>query len=261
VTTTWNPADQVNMTLSGGNLVATAGISAAVRSLDRVYSGKYYWEVTFTTAVNGLVGVLMSGAALSGWQTNSANGAQVGATGNIFLNGASAGINIGAFANGAICCVALDASARLVWLRNGAAGNWNNNAGYSPGGTGGLALANFPTPWGWYAAGGGNGGSVLTANFGGSTFAGAVPGGYTSGFPSGTTLINADVVTQAAIEQFAAITPPQMQVTQVALEDWVTVNVTNPYMSVTQAAIEQWGTVALAPTGPPQKGGILLSGL
>jgi len=53
-------------------------------------------------------------------------------------------------------------------------------------------------------------------------------------------------LTQIAVEQFASIIRPQMQATQLAIEEWVTTNVTNPQMIATQIGVEMWASVAAA---------------
>jgi hypothetical protein len=254
MTTTWNPSDKsANTTLSGGNLVATfGGSSPGVRSIDRVYSGQYYWEFTFTTTTNTLVGICLAGTVFS---TLSGGAASVTSTivlngGAIWNNGVSSGNVGGTISNGSVLCVALDMGAGLVWFRNGAAGNWNNNVANNPAtGVGGLNIAGYAPPGGpfdvYAVAQGGGGGGVITANFGASGFAGAVPGSFTSGFPSGTTAINAEVLTQAAAEQWSAGTP-DARLTQAAIEQWAVVSLGNPQLVLTQAALEQWASVAQA---------------
>ena len=49
--TTWSTTDRLNVTLSGGNLVVTNSASAGgVRSVDKLLTGKYYWEIVNTTS-------------------------------------------------------------------------------------------------------------------------------------------------------------------------------------------------------------------
>ena len=195
MTTTWNASDLQTITLSGGNLVATStGVHGAVRSVDRVTSGKYYWEYTCTTFAqsNSSVGIATPDAPFNNITVN----AQLcclayKSTGNIWLNGAAAGPSIGAIAAGAVVCCALDMDNGFFWIRNGAAGNWNGNAANNPatpsGGLNIRGMGTFPT---FYALGAPLTSDVVTANFGASAFAGTVPTGFTSGFPSGTSAAN-----------------------------------------------------------------------
>jgi hypothetical protein len=227
LTTTWNPSDLTAVTLSGGNLIATATSSTSgVRGVDRVYSGKYYWEYTIGTigGANTGFGVAQVTAPFSTLGANATGAALLFKSGNLWVNGAS--VLTGATAAlvaGNVVCVALDLDNRLIFFRIGAAGNWNGNASYSPAtGAGGVSVPIVGGAFGAYPAwSGGATNDACTANFGGSAFVGTPPSGYTSGFPSGTTTIgNSMVVTQAALEQWAPIVPPQMRVTQVAIEQW-----------------------------------------
>jgi hypothetical protein len=194
--TTWNPSDKsAGCTLSGGNLVATfPSNNSGVRSVDRVYSGKYYWEVTYTTFVSSSgAGVVLGTSALGSDGTSNLFIIVYG-SGTIALNGAATGLNIGSFSGGAVCCFALDATNDLFWARNGAAGNWNNGASNNPAtGVGGISIASFGAgPMGLYAwaMAAGISGAAFTVNFGATAFTGAVPAGFTSGFPDSTVMTN-----------------------------------------------------------------------
>jgi len=230
MTTTWNPSDLGGTcALSGSNLVASftgTSVTGGVRSVDRVYTGQYYWECTFNTASNCNWGIANPAATLSGGGSGGANIAQITAAGSVFINSGTVQASLGAIANGTLVCVALDASSRLIWFRVGAAGNWNGNSGFAPGGTGGLSVASigagpaFPL----YAYNGGNTSTngQVTTNFGASAFSGTVPSGYTSGFPSGTSTATSALATQIAIEEWGAGTPVAL-LTQAAIEEWATV--------------------------------------
>lgn len=191
--TTWNPSDKTaGVTLSGGNLTAAYGGSGTqgVRTTDRQVSGKYYWEATTgPTSVNiglGLANgaVSISTLALSG---PSVGCAWVQANGTLQCDGVQTGSAVGVYSTNTTVCFALDLNARLLWVRIGAAGNWNNAAGPNPatgvGGYGvpfGATLAAYPFVF-WAS---GSTSSVI-ANFGDSAFVGAVPSGFTAGFPTG----------------------------------------------------------------------------
>jgi hypothetical protein len=167
--TTWSTTDRLNVTLSGGNLVVTNSASAGgVRSVDKLLTGKYYWEIVNSTAsANSVVGVAPSGASLAtaasgvGWAgVNCSNG-------NIAINGTGQ-TGIGAIASGASICIALDLSNQRVWFRNGAAGNWNGSAANNPAtNVGGYSIALLGGPaYPFYALMECTGGSgVVTANF------------------------------------------------------------------------------------------------
>jgi hypothetical protein len=248
MTTTWNPSDKTaGCTLSGGNLVATfAASNNGVRSIDRVHTGKYYWEVTFagTSIANLAVGIALGTSSLSATAGN-ANFYCDG--GSLYLNGVSASITIGSVVSGSIVCFALDADADLIWCRLGAAGNWNGNAAYNPAtGVGGASIAWAGGPMGIYAWAFGSGGNCnATANFGASTFTGAVPSGFTSGFPDSTTLTNVAIATQVALEEWA-MPLASAQMTQVALEAWASAGAGNRAALLTQIALEQWAALPAA---------------
>jgi len=236
--TTWSPSDKsVSVTLSNGNLTANNAASSlqGVRSVDRVYHGKYYWEVSYdaTNGSAGGVGVANGYITVNAGATapNTASNFMVivNPNGNTYAGGSTVGTpSFGTIATGSIICFALDLDSRQLWIRVGATGNWNNNAAYAPGGVGGISVPLLGSAYGAYAyANFTQSAAQYTANFGATAFAGAVPSGYQSGFPGSTTLISSEVVTQMAAEDWARITPPQMQLTQVAVEEWVSVN---PYV-------------------------------
>jgi len=256
--TTWSTTDKsAGVTLSGGNLVATfTGASQGVRAIDRVYTGKYYWEATFTTPINLGIGICLGDSSLGLLSfSNAANTSVIvsAGAGLVLVFGGTVGITLGAFAAGAVACFALDASADLIWFRNGAAGNWNASASANPAtGVGGLNIGTLSGLSGGGAVGfypcasGGGGSGVATANFGATGFTGAVPAGFTSGFPSGTTLVNSAVVSQAAVEHWGP-GAPVAQVTQTGLEVWGAISAVSRAALVTQLAVEQWASVPLPP--------------
>lgn len=225
--TTWNPADKdATISLSGGNLTATCtgGGFAGARAIDKQITGKHYWECTITTWTSSSSAI---GIASINWARSSSLSATPPGTcalnraGTITSEGATAGINFGTIANGTVVCMAVDASARLMWYRLGAAGNWNNSATANPatgaGGvaiTMGLGIALYPALTLVTLS------DAITANFGDSAFTGSVPSGFAAGFVAGVTSPNNALATQAALEQWIT-TNPQAQVTQIALEEWV----------------------------------------
>ena len=182
--TTWNPADKsAGITLTGGNLIATGGLNTGCRGVDHQVAGQFYFEYTMTT----WAGSTSCGVAnlAAGFAPGTSTGvSSVNAAGQIVCNGSNIA-SLGARANGNIIGVAVDFTARLIWFRVAPAGNWNGTAGFAPGGTGGVNISPI----------GGVGSSVypyfasittsnsVTANFGDSAFSGAVPSGYTAGFP------------------------------------------------------------------------------
>jgi F5/8 type C domain len=183
----WNPDDLLNITLSNAYLTATATSLAigSVRSANQQSTGKFYWEYTLTTFVgNANVGVMSATFPLGSYfSTATVGSAGVVNTGIVYSDGVSSGLNIGTLTTGSVVCIAIDCSARLIWCRLGAAGNWNGSGTANPAtGTGGVSISlggSVPV----YAAMVGYNGDAVTANFGGSAFTGAVPSGFTAGFP------------------------------------------------------------------------------
>ena len=225
--TTFNPSDKTaGISLSGGNLVAQGtAANQAVRAIDRRTSGKFYWEVTPTVSVANIgIGVANGAVALSSlssvnaatsigcaWATNS------GAVGTLHIDGNQYLSVIGALVAGTPICVALDFDNRLIWFRNGAAGNWNGLAGANPA----TASGGYTSPFGATLAGyplslHTSPGSTHTANFGDAAFAGAVPSGFTGGFPTGSPTV---VISNAGLVREALITTiPALQIGGMARE-------------------------------------------
>jgi hypothetical protein len=214
--TTWNPSDKAaNVTLSGDNLTATtaAGTGSGVRTVDKQSAGKFYWEFTATavgTAASG-VGVVSPTLDLTiasnGFSVAKPVGSSCGAirTGLILVDGVSTGISLGTI-TGLVVCIAFDVSARLIWFRLGAGGNWNNSASANPAtGVGGIATTigiGIPV---YPAALLVSSTDAITANFGDTAFTGAVPSGFTSGFTAGASAGNNALVTQVALEMWASV--------------------------------------------------------
>jgi SPRY domain len=210
--TTWDLATVTAVTLSGGNLVATntgttsTSQGAHVPFADGKTTGKYYFEVKLTTFTGGAgvaLGVGTASATYAGISTAATQGAMyyvVGHTGAGTIFSGAAGGNTGlvperAGTTGDVIGVAVDMTNLRIWWRFSPAGLWNGASISSqdptkPPGTGGGAGitsgANVPfVTFGSGLAGqAGVAGNVWTANFGDSAFVGAVPAGYTAGWPT-----------------------------------------------------------------------------
>lgn len=260
--TTWSTTDKnANWTLSGGNLIATSGTGqGGVRTTDRLSTGKYYFEITGTTWVSGgAIGVANGAAVLTSVASAPANACVMIQTGLVYLNGSASGMpTFGARSSGDVVCIALDHTSKQLWFRIGAAGNWNANASFAPGGTGGISLASISLDsrllplYGLAAATGS--GLVFTANFGDSAFVGAVPSGYTSGFPQNTPPLYA-AATQVVSEQWINARA-DARLTQIFLEHWGPAGTSQPMAVLTQIAIEEWFSLA-APTAGQARAWIL----
>lgn len=255
--TTWSTTDKsASMTLSGGNLIATASaVTVGVRAVHPKRTGKYYIEYLSTTtqSANSSFGF---GTARTGLATG---------TGSCFVITASSGLNYlsDSFANqitgfgnqsagittSTLMCAAIDLDAGLIWFRMSAAGIWNNNAANNPAtGVGGISLSGTGLgqgidvyPFVWL----GTTPNSVTANFGATAFTGAVPAGFTSGWDDSVGIVTNVVSTQTAAEQWGVGTP-DMQLTQMLVEQWAEVTTVTPQFILTQALIEQWASVAEA---------------
>jgi hypothetical protein len=264
--TTWSTTDKAaGITLRNVNKTATNSNNAVsgVRAADSQLNGKFYWEYTCTVSA-GTNGVGVAGLVASLLvNVNSVTPSCVVRTsdGTIFVNTTSAGA-LGAIGAGAVVCCAVDASARLAWFRLGAAGLWNNSGTANPAtGAGGfsisLGIGIALCPYAVVI----NTNDTVTANFGDSAFAGAVPSGFTSGFPAGTSISTNEIVTQTGVEEWGSGVPA-MQATQVGVEEWgSSLNpaavtqvsaehwaAASPDAAVTQALVEHWGTVSTIST-------------
>jgi hypothetical protein len=187
--TTWNAADKsASITLSGGDTVATgSGVVGGVRAVKGISTGKFYYEATMTTWAAGgtAIGLALAGASLT---TQSGGVVCVARTSRLIqINGAGAGASLGGTGtSGDIIGIAVDLTGKLFWARLAPTGNWNNNASNNPAtGVGGVNIAAIATGamFPWFIAGT-VAGDKVTMNFGASAFSGAVPSGFTSGWPA-----------------------------------------------------------------------------
>ena len=166
---TWNPSDKYsNVILSGGNLTATVDgsgvdIFQGVRA-NQSLAGDIYWEILATTANSNLVGVSTTGASLTDKVGGDAFGWGYGEDGIMYHNGSS--VAFGAtYTNGDII------SFRYSQSGNTLAAYKNDVLQYTFTGVTGTVYPSasfnkFNT-------------SVLTANFGNSSFTYTIPPGYT----------------------------------------------------------------------------------
>lgn len=229
--TVWNVADKTaSCNLTGGNLIATGGAAGtnSVRAVDKQADGKFYWECTYTVNAG-------AGTAAGAMASASAFGSSIGAgggpagsfglnhVGTVYVDGVSALGGFGTIANGTVVCFAVDASARLLWVRVAAAGNWNLSASANPAtGAGGLAIGlgrGIPFHPACSLTGTGE---QITANFGDTAFTGTPPSGYTAGFTAGASIGTNALATQALAEHWFT-TSPDARVTSVVVEHWASV--------------------------------------
>jgi hypothetical protein len=186
----WDPATIANGTLSNGNLTFsnTGGASAdqGARVAASKTTGKYYFELTITTLAGGGntgIGVCTTASTYTAMGNNATTGVEhFTASGNIWSNGSPSGSSLAGRASGDKIGIAIDLDNRMAWFRVAPAGNWNGSGTANPAtNTGGVTIpAGAMVPVCTFNVGG----SVFLANFGASTFAGAVPSGFTSGWPA-----------------------------------------------------------------------------
>jgi hypothetical protein len=190
-TTTFNGTPSAGVVLSNGNLTVTHGTvnnGTGVKSLTVKSTGKYYFEVKVqvTTSNTNGAGIAPSpGGAFTDPTVNAVNGfgAGFGPTNTfIYANNVSTAKNLGITSVFDVFSFAIDLTARLGWIRRNF-GLWNNDPAADPAtGTGGVTIpAGALAPYVRFTNGTAT--DALTANFGASLFANAVPSGFTAGWP------------------------------------------------------------------------------
>lgn len=174
-----------------------------VRAVDGYWHGKYYYETTidFTNSSPFSVATGIT-SDVTGYNKISTNSFTLYANSGQLWVDATLKANIGIINNGNTVCLAFDFNLGYGWVRQGASGLWNNNASGDPSSN----VGGFQIPATAYKTGVFPARPVLsfrdvkfgqgTVNFGDSAFVGAVPAGFTGGWPSGgdpTTVIASDV--------------------------------------------------------------------
>jgi SPRY domain len=197
---TWDPATITAVTLSGGNLVVTntgttsADQGAKVVAASGKTTGKFYFETTLTVRNAGGNCGIGIGTFASTYSTMGANATtgDVAFTGGgtIYANGAASAA-LSARGTGDVIGIAVDLDNRKIWFKTIAGqdpkGFWNNSSGTPDPVTnvGGVIIpAGTMVPFDVFGGASGVAGSVHTTNFGASAFVGAVPSGFTAGWPA-----------------------------------------------------------------------------
>ena len=173
---TWNPSDKdANITLSGGNLIATAGSAwwSNVRANIWVSSGKWYWEVTLTAWTTEAMAVVATlSASLSIYPGGDAFWyGYYNVNGNKFNNTIGSWYGT-SFATNDVIGVALDMTAGTIIFYKNNVSQW---VAYT-----GLSGTIYPM------VGVAGIGRQFTANFWATTMAYTAPSGYNQGLYSGT---------------------------------------------------------------------------
>ncbi len=192
---TLDAATATAATLSGGNLVVTstgttsADQGAHVANTSGKTSGKYYFEVTLTTLTAGpnrAVGIGTTASTYSTLGVAQQFGCIMQMNGNIFTLAEGGFAALGARSAGNVIGIAPDLDNRRVWFRVSPAGTWNASGTANPAtNVGGATIpAGTLVPYCVFGGAGGTAGNVFTMNLGASAFVGAVPAGFTSGWPA-----------------------------------------------------------------------------
>ena len=189
-TTTWNPADaSAKITLTGGNLIATANaadaVGSAVRAVRSQTSGLRYAEFT-ATLVNAPTGNMSVGIANA---TAPITGAILGGdvnsvgyydNGTVYLNLVVVA-TLATYVTGNVISMAVNSARTKIWFRVNA-GGWNNDilANQNPAtDVGGISITAITGPL-FPATSLTNLNEAVTANFGATAYAQSVPTGGTN---------------------------------------------------------------------------------
>lgn len=184
----FNPLTATDTELTNGDLTArhssiSGATGAKVRATDAKFTGKFYVEMTVDTTGGNFsaFGIMLAIATFSDFVFFNQKGLGIILNGQIFTNGVG-GANIGALSNGDVIAFAIDIDNALGWIRKSPSGDWNDDGGADPAsGTGGFDLdvgGWLPvTAWDFDTED-----AQVTANFGASSFVGAVPTGFTAGW-------------------------------------------------------------------------------
>lgn len=197
VSATLDPTTTAGVTLSGGDLIATntgttsTDQGARVAPTSGKTSGKYYFEGTWTTVLAGGNNTIGIGTTNSTYTTMGADGTtgdNLYATGSAKSVGSVISVGMGVWVSGNVTAIAVDLDNRQIWFRKapGApSGTWNNNAANNPAtNVGGFVVpAGTMIPIITFGGTSGVAGTTMALNLGASPFVGAVPAGFTSGWP------------------------------------------------------------------------------
>ncbi len=187
---TFDPNSTSGVTLSNGNLTANETASnggAHVFNTSAHTSGKYYYEMSYDVLAGsiggGMIGVGLVGTTYANFAGDINSSIQF-SNGNINANTVNF-YNNGARAVGDIVGIAVDLDNRTIWFKkvSGTPGLWNGavaNGNPTTNLNGVPIIAGSIIPYVTFNT---NSGDVFTANFGSSSFTGAVPSGFSGGWP------------------------------------------------------------------------------
>ena len=181
---TWNPLDKSgNTSLANGNLEATGGSSplyGSVRGSVGVQSGKFYFEVTASTASGACIGIADANSAFNGLNfIDDVNAAYIfsHSSGNgIYINSSTIAYTTN-YSNNDVVGVAFDQTNKKVWF---AVNNvWQGSGTQDPAtNAGGYTYTGMTSAAPYFADGVGASVPVAIANFGQRPFAYTAPSGF-----------------------------------------------------------------------------------
>lgn len=184
---TLNPSDKsADLTLSGGNLIATASGSGydSVRATQAITSGKWYWEFKYTTvsSADAMWGVANGSLSLNNYVGLDANGwGNYMPTGNKLYNGGNTAYGTAQVVND-VLMVALDMdNGEIYFGKNGTWFNSGNPATRTNPAFTGLTGTLYPC----FSLTAPNV-TVGSANFGASAMGYTAPSGFTQGVYTGS---------------------------------------------------------------------------
>jgi hypothetical protein len=187
----FDPATVIDTALTNGNLTAThttANANSGARVASAKSTGKYYFVMSCLAGHGSFDGMGLAKLTTTYNNIMLSGDSQIVVTrgGAININNVFTSKNIGGFNLATdVLGIAVDLTARLVWCcRN--AGSWNADGTADPA-TGVAGLA-FPggtslSPCVCFVGAGTAINDAYSANFGASAFSGAVPSGFTAGWP------------------------------------------------------------------------------
>lgn len=204
---TWNPLDKAaNITLSAGNLVATttSGSQGLVRATAAAVATKVYIEGIATVDTgNWSFGWSNALQSLTAQLGSTANGFAANGNGNVFFNNNVIGTIGTTFSQPNLMRIAVDFTAKLVWIAIGGA-FWNNSATADPAtGAGGYSLAGIAAGPYFATFGAAGTGAQILGGFGATATWFAAP----SGFSTPDTNVQAYIATPKFLG-YSLISPP-----------------------------------------------------
>lgn len=208
----WNPLDKTsNIDLTDTNHTATNndGLPGGVRGDQKRETGKWYFEVTMTSAVSSGTGVgLTTGTAdLEAVGQDTIGAVMVLGAGALYLDGNNQAF-LGSIGSGRVIGIAYDADNHFVWIRRDSE-EWNADVDANPvTGDGGIDVSELDMDGLYPLFASDELDDSGTANFGDTPFAWAKPAGFLPWLGGATSGMSADgdMVADAATVDGAGVT-------------------------------------------------------